>query len=352
MTPSPTSVGSDLSRRFKWGVSMWGFFGTVAFGLAVFAALPLGDMGLPNLLSVQTSLGAVVKFLIPYVAVGGLGAVVGMAEVTSTFSDYPREALVTRWAQYLLWLNTATAVLAYLLAGFYAPAEIDPMVLIISVGVGFPALIRTKFTLAKNFSGGEGGDVSINLGWLYEQFTALCKKQIDLELMAYRRMKVDQLITRYTTVQELYDTALYTLKARDTLTEAEVAAKRAELERIFSEKLPPELKRLNLGLFILEVGGVAYVDSMTSVRDLHVEKGGGGETLTADSVIRELKDLPIAVLLAKAIAACPAPEEETKLRQLADPVPGLPEITQRASIAQYLIYKLGVEGAHALVQAP
>jgi hypothetical protein len=339
----------DLRRRFTLSASTWGFLGAVLFALMVFAALPLQDMGLPQLLSVQASFSAIVEFIIPYLAVGGLGVAVGVAEISSTFSDYPREALVTRWSQYLLWLNALTAMLAYLLASVYAPAEIEPMVLIISVGVGFPALIRTKFILARNFGGEGGGDVSVNLGWLYDQFTIVCKKQIDLELMAYRRMKVDQLIQRYTTVQDLFDTALYTLKARDTLTEAEQTAKRAELERIISDKLPPELTRLNLGLYILEVGGVAYVDSMTQMRAAHLAQAGGHEPLTANTVIRELRDLPLTTLTQKALAARPTPEEQAKINQLAAPVPGLPEVTQRASIARYLVDNMGVDAAHALL---
>lgn len=346
-TPAP-----DLRRRFNATASTWGFLGVVVFVLIVFAALPLQEMGLPQLLKMQAGLNAIVEFLIPYLAVGGLGAAVGVAEISSTFSDYPREALVTRWSQYLLWLNTLTAMLAYLLARIYAPAEIEPIALIVGAGVGFPAIIRTKFTLARNFGGEGGGDVSVNIGWIYDQITTVCKKQIDLELMAYRRLKVDQLIQRYTTVQELFDTALYTLKARDTLTEAEQTAKRTELERIISEKLPPELTRLNLGLYILEVGGVAYVDSMTQARATHAAqaaRAGGHEPLTADTVIRELRDLPLATLTQKALAARPTPDEQAKINQLAAPVSGLPEVTQRASIARYLVDNMGVDAAHALL---
>jgi hypothetical protein len=338
----------DLRRRFNRGLSAWTSLGLLIGVLIVFLALPVQQIW-PALYPMQDGLKTVVIFLIPYLAVSALGAAVGLSEISSTFSDYPREAIVTRWGQYLISLNALAAALAYLLARVYAPAEIDPIVLIVGVGVGFPALIRTKFTLAKNFSGGQGeGDVSVNLGWLYDQFQYLCKKQIDLELMTYRRMKVDQLLQRYTTIQELYDTALYTLKARATLTLEEEAAKRAELERIISDKLPQELTRLDLGLLILELGGVAFVDSMAIVRDAHGAAAGGHEVLTPDQVVKDLRTLPLSSLTEKALTNLSAPAEQDKVRALAEPVPGLPEVTQKASIARYLVDKLGVEAAHQL----
>jgi hypothetical protein len=339
-------LSADLRRRFNLSLFVWG---VLIAALAILVALPLKTMNVaPELLAVQEGVKAVTVFLIPYAAVGALGAAVGLSEVSSTFSDYPREAIVTRWGQYLIGLNALAAMVAYLLARIYAPPDTDPTVLIVAVGVGFPALIRTKFTLAKNFGGGNGeGDVSVNLGWLYDQFQYLCKKQIDLELMTYRRAKVDQLLKRYSTVQELYDTALYALKARATLTPEEETAKRAELERIIGDKLPPELTRLDLGLLILELGGVAFVDSMTLARET-IGAAGGHEALTLDRVVKELRALPLAELTQKAIDACSAPDDKDKIRQLAEPVPGIPELTQKASIARYLADKLGLEAAHNL----
>lgn len=318
---------------------------------AIFIALPLQTFNLPpEWLAAQAGVKAVAVFLIPYAAVGALGAAVGLSEVSSTFSDYPLRALGNRWGQYLIVLNALAAMLAYLLARIYAPPDTDPIVIIVSVGIGFPALIRTKFTLAKNFSGASNGegDVSINLGWLYDQFQALCKKQIDLDLMTYRREKVDHLLRSYTTVQELYDTALYTLQARATLTPEEEAAKRAELQRIIGDKLPPELTRLDLGLLILELGGEAFVKSMTEARAAS-GAAGGHEPLTPDKVVKELRDLPLTDLTQKAIAACTAPADQARIQQLAEPVPGIPEVTQKASIARFLVDKLGFEAAHAIV---
>lgn len=346
-------ASSPASSRFNFGLVVGGLL-VLLGGLAmIFIALPLQSMNVvPEALAAQAGVKAVVLYLIPYAAVGALGAAVGLSEVSSTFSDYPLKALGNRWGQYLIALNALAAMLAYLLARIYAPPDTDPIVIIVGVGIGFPALIRTKFTLAKNFSGSSNGDgdVSVNLGWLYDQFQALCKKQIDLELMTYRRAKVDQLLKSYPTVQELYDTALYTLQARATLPPEEEAAKRAELQRIIGDKLPPELTRLDLGLLILELGGEAFVDSMTQAREA-LGAAGGHEALTVDRVVKELRDLPLVELTHKALAACSAPADQDRIQQLAEPVPGIPEITQKASIARYVVDKLGLEAAHALVGA-
>ena len=134
-------------------------------------------------------------------------------------------------------------------------------------------------------------------------------------------------------MQELYDTALYALKARATLTVEEEANKRAELERIIGEKLPPDLTRLELGLLTLELGGVAFVDSVALAREAP-GAGGGHEALTVDRVVKELRDLPFPELKQKALVASSSPDDKAKITELAEPIPGLPEVTQKASIAR------------------
>jgi hypothetical protein len=77
-----------------------------------------------------------------------LGVIVGLAEISSTFPNYPREALRTRWAKLLILINTLAATLAFWLARTYASTA-NLALLAVGVGIGFQALIRTRFTLAK-----------------------------------------------------------------------------------------------------------------------------------------------------------------------------------------------------------
>lgn len=157
----------DLRRRFTFGLTSWVALATL---LGIFLASPLEQINWPPLVALQANLKGALLLLSPYLLVGALGAGVGLAELSSTFSEYPREAIATKWGQYLMWLNAIAAVGAYFIGRAYAPAGTDPVLLILTIGVGFPALIRTKFTLAKQFGGDGKDDLSINLGWLYDQF--------------------------------------------------------------------------------------------------------------------------------------------------------------------------------------
>ena len=108
-------------------------------------------------------------WVVPYGIAVGMGMIVGIAEVVSTFSESPRQALQTGWAWGLVLLNGVGAALMLALVLLSPAARASPMVTALSVGVGLPTLIRTKFTIARQFTGGQGGDLSLNLGWLYEQ---------------------------------------------------------------------------------------------------------------------------------------------------------------------------------------
>ena len=340
----------DLRQQFNLGLFLLAGAVVVA---AIFLLIPLENANiLPAIIDWQSRARQTAGLLAPYVAVGTLGAAVGLAELSSAFNDYPREAVAARWGQAIIWLNAFAAVLAYLITRVYAPAEINPLALILAAGVGFPAIIRTKFTLARQFGGSNDRDLSIDIGWLYEQFQNLCKKQIDLELMTYRRHQVDRLLARFGTVQELYQTALYTLNARATLTAEEEQAKLDELKRAVDAKLPPELTRLNMGLFILELGGVAYVDLLARARPekpaAEVSVAGGAEA-AADAVVRQLAERPLAELAKLADDVLKVAEDKERARQLAEPIPGLPELTRRTAIARFLVDRLGSEVAGKLL---
>ncbi len=355
----PATGGPDLRRRFHLGLTFWL---ALAGAAALFLASPLEQMNFqPGVVAAQKNLKAAIVLLAPYLLVTALGAGVGLAELASTFGEYPREAIATRWGQYLLWLNALAAVGAFFVVKQYAPPDTNIFLLILSVGVGFPALIRTKFTLAKQFGGEGQEDLSINLGWLYDKFQYLCKMQIDLELMTYRRTQVDRLLARYSTVQELYQTAIYTAKARATLSQEEEAAKLAELEKIIDPKAPPEVARMELGLLILELGGVAYVDLLVRARDIApASRVGGAEALGAaaagkplstQALVKKLTELPLDDLVGLARDMLKAHDDDEWVKQVAAPAPGISAVRQKAPIAYYLVEHAGAEAvAEALTK--
>lgn len=197
---------------------------------------------------------------IPYVGVAALGLTVGLAELTSAFADYPMRALSSPWGWGLIVLNGVAAVLALGIVRTYVP-DSNLLLTILAVGVGFPAIVRTNIVLAKQFAGTEAKDLSLNLGWLYEQFQNLCKNQIDLSLMRHRRKEVEALLERFPDERSLYNIAYYTIISRGTLSPKEEAERLAELNEVMTNKaLPLEVIRPTIALFILENGGEGYTD--------------------------------------------------------------------------------------------
>lgn len=350
----------DLRKRFRIGFGLWVII-IAAVTLFVAVPFPAGSVA-QWIIDVQAQARAGAELLAPLLMVAGLGAAVGLAELSSTFSDYPREAIATQWGQYTLWLNAGAAVLAYLVARIYAPASTNSIILIIAVGTGFPTLIRTKYTIAKQFGGDGKDDLTVNIGWLYEQFQSLCKKQIDLELMAYRRMQVDRLLGRYSTVQELYQTAVYAIKARATLSDDEERRQLEDLLKTIDPKVSPELARTDLGLKILELGGVSLIELLVGARG-----GGAGpaaptppsgaaapaaaptaaapppEAPAADAVVKKLAELPVAELVAMSKSLLKAQEDLDFVEKSSQPTPGLSELRQKAPIAYYLVAHVGAD---------
>ncbi len=350
-----TVPSSSLNWRAALGLI---FLGAAALALAT----PLDGLNLHPLIPAwQAQAKAALVVLAPYLVVAVLGAGVGLSELASTFSDYPREAIATRWGQLLIWLNAVAAVLAFLIAQVYAPATINPLVLIIGVGVGFPALIRTKFTLAKQFGGEGSGDLNLNVGWLYEQFQALCKKQIDLELMRSRLESVERLLAQYSTPQ-LYVIARYTVQARATLTAQEEAARLDELKQIIADtEGGPQATRMGLALLILELGGKSYVDRLVAERPgapaapaataLATLLPGATPDNSTEAVAKRLTDLPFAELVALAKEVLKSPEDEAYVQQAAAASADLSEVKRKAPIAYYIISKAGIEAAEQALNA-
>jgi hypothetical protein len=228
---------------------------------------------------------------VPYLSVILLGVVVGLAELASTFADYPMDAVVSAWGLGLIAFNGAMAALVFAIVRLYTP-ETELFLLVLAVGVGFQALIRTKFTLAKQFSGAEGGDLSLNLGWLYEQFQALCKTQIDQTLMRRRQPIVRKLVEAFPSQLALFNMAYYTVVARRTLTPEEEARQLDELaERLGDTSLPDEVIRMTLALRILEIGGEGHAQVLIEAAPRRAPVvAAAAEAPDREAVTRELAE--------------------------------------------------------------
>lgn len=302
--------------------------------------------------------------VVPYLVVTLLGVIVGLAELASTFADYPMDAVVSGWGLGLVGLNGMMAAIVFAVVRFYAP-ETNLFLLVLGVGIGFQALIRTKFTLAKQFSGGEGGDLSLNLGWLYEQFQALCKTQIDQALMRRRQPMVQQLVERYPSQLALFNMAYYTVVARRTFTPEEEAQQLAELTRRLQDpSLPDEVIRMTLALHILETGGEGHARALIEAASRRAPSAAAAaEMPDREAVTRGLAerlDLDalkgLALEVVERVAAGDVRDEwQAYVEGTADDAAS-PEPVRRTSLARFIVDKGGLafaaERLNAVAEAP
>jgi hypothetical protein len=343
MTNSPQSPYiSPLSRTDKLLLALAAIF---FIGFSIFLLFPTETVALPLwVVELQGQMRELSLKMTPYLVVGALGAIVAIAELSATFQTYPREALNTRWARILILVNIVSAIVALVLVRITMP-ETDVVVQVLTVGVGFQAIIRTRFVLAKPIGGGHnGGEISLNLGWLYDQFQNLCRTQIDLELMNNRRTAVTRLIQYYPSLAQLYDTAWYTIIARATLTKAEEEERLTELERLMDPKAPESFARASIALMILENGGQAYVDLLLdqAMSEAFIQTGPA-----APSEEQLVRQMMAKLELGDMITFCQHLTDNEDVcnwvQAATQPDAGANESGQKAAIAHFLTQQVGAE---------
>lgn len=314
-------------------------------GLAIFLLFPTETVDAPAwLVEIQSQVRELSLKMTPYLVVGTLGAIVAIAELSSTFPTYPREALSTRWARILILVNIVAAILALVLVRITMP-ETDVVLQVLTVGVGFQAIIRTRFVLAKPIGKGHnGGEISLNLGWLYDQFQNLCRTQIDLELMNNRRTAVTRLLHYYPSLALLHDTAWYTIIARATLTKEEEDERLSELERLMDPKAPESFARASIALMILENGGQAYVDLLLDQAMNEVLPQDMPVSSSEEQLVRQIME---HLTLAEMTQFCRHVTDNAKIckwvHDAAQPDTDTNESSQKAAIAHLLIQQIGSE---------
>lgn len=344
--------GDDLIPRTQLG---WGtkafltILGLLLLAVVIFLIFPTNNSALPAWVpDLQTRLWTVLDFLAPYVVVALLGGNVGLAELTATFQTYPREALRTRWAWILVGVNGIAAILALMIVQATMP-QMNVVLQVLGVGVGFQAIIRTKFVLAKPVGQKDNtngvGEVSVNLGWLYDQFQNLCRTQIDLELMNNRRTAVTRLIKYYPSLAELYDIAWYTVIARATLTEEEEQKRLDRLERLIDPKAPENFAKTSIALLILENGGQAYVELLLNqAMQSSAPEALPMEMVTPEHLVRHMvENQTLDQLLEMAHRLTDNAEILNWIEEAAEPAPETSEASQKAAICHFLINQVGFE---------
>ena len=319
----------------------------LSFVIIVLLVWPVGPAAPTWMGPFQGDLRQFTAVLAPFLVIGFVGGLIGVAELVSTFKTYPREALLTRWAWVLIFANVFAAIAALLILRATVPPMSFLMEFLI-VAFGFQGIIRTRFVLAKQVGSDKDGEVAVNLGWLYDQFSNLARRQIDLELMNNRRTAVTRLLHYYPTLAELYDIALYTITARETLTQAEEQTKLAELEKLIDPKAPEQFAKASIALIILENGGQTYVDLLLAQAmnplDTAVPATAAAPPVRQDTLIRRLVegyDLEGLVALTNQLTDDEA--TQNYVREAAKPNPAISQAEQKATIAHFLIQQIGAD---------
>ncbi len=319
----------------------------LSFVVVVLLVWPVGPAAPTWMGPFQGDLRHFTAVLAPFLVIGFVGGLIGVAELVSTFKTYPREALLTRWAWVLIFANVFAAIAALLILR----ATTSPMSFLMEfliVAFGFQGIIRTRFVLAKQVGSDKDGEVAVNLGWLYDQFSNLARRQIDLELMNNRRTAVTRLLQYYPTLAELYDIALYTITARETLTSEEEQEKLDALEKLIDPKAPEHFAKTSIALMILENGGQSYVnlllDQAMNQPDTAVLATAAAPPARQDTLIRRLVeeyDLDGLVALTNQLTDDEA--TQNYVREAAKPNPAISQAEQKATIAHFLIQQIGAD---------
>lgn len=334
---------TKFTRGMKTGIAIFLLFLAALITIIVF---PITETTPAWVEPLQTNVYGFTARIAPYVLVGLLGATVAVAELVSTFQTYPREALRTRWAWILIGVNVVAAIIALVVVRV-TMTEMNPSLQIFSVGVGFQAIIRTRFVLAKRIgSDGEEGEVALNLGWLYDQFQNLARTQIDLELMNNRRTAVTRLLDYYPTMAELYDIAWYTITSRATLTREQEEQRKADLEKLLDPKAPENFAKSSMALAILENGGQAYVELLLTqaMQGLSPEAMAELKPTSGDKLIWQLvNQYSLEELVALTQKLSQSEKVVDYVTQAAKPDPTVNTANQKATIAHFMVQQIGLE---------
>jgi hypothetical protein len=342
---------TQFTRRMKTVVF---FILLLLASLITIIVFPITETTPAWVMPLQTNVYSFTARLAPYVLVGLLGATVAMAELVSTFQTYPREALRTRWAWILIAVNVVAAMIALVVVRV-TMTEMNPSLQILSVGVGFQAIIRTRFVLAKRIGDdGDEGEVALNLGWLYDQFQNLARTQIDLELMNKRRTAVTRLLEYYPSMAELYDIAWYTITSRATLSREQEDQRKTDLEKLLDPKAPENFAKSSIALMILENGGQAYVELLLTqaMQGLNPEAMALAKPTSADQLIWQLVEnysLEEMVELTEKIAH--SESVVGYVTAAAKPDPGVNTANQKATIAHFLVQQVGTDSLQKALAA-
>ncbi|MBM4466907.1 MAG: hypothetical protein FJ014_15375 [Chloroflexi bacterium] len=194
-----------------------------------------------------------------YLLAGGASLVLAVSEVVSSFELDPVRALRTWGSTLLLLLNVTMAVLILALMRSLGTAGDSPWVAL-TVGLGLPTVVRTRFTVMKPLPGTAGSEgVEIRLDELYDRLQSFCRRRIDVALAGQRVRMVEQAMDRLA-LDDLERKARLLLEGGLVVTASQASG---YVDKILDhQEYDEERKRMLLSFAILNYGGHGMLEEM------------------------------------------------------------------------------------------
>lgn len=218
------------------------------------------QLSVQDTLNLREDIAHLFESFLPHIIVVTAGFLIGLSEVQSVFKNTFLQALLTRWGITLLLFNSLTAELVYILITLRYES-LPKNLTALSVGIGFPTLLRTRFTLKKSFDPKEG-DFTFGLDQIYQNFLHQFKDGIDKELLPSNSDLINALTNDYSTFPDLFQLAQKIIGLREHLTPEEKAKEREKIEAIFVVETDESIALFLIAKRVIELGGKRYINRL------------------------------------------------------------------------------------------
>jgi hypothetical protein len=208
---------------------------------------------------------------IPYAIVGVIATCFVLAELVKLFGGHISIALKSSWTYVLVGVNVIAALIAYVAARYFLNVESDYW-LALFVGVSYPLLLRSRFTLFRSVGSKEVQEqlsaLTLRMDDIYGGMQERCYRQIDNAVAASRSLEAQALAATYQQV-DIVAAIRRVIDARQVAADQE--KDRAYLKAILEEQDSEDRRTYMLALFLRSIADGKERSLLPSVPSVSVE---------------------------------------------------------------------------------